>query len=134
MKTKTKDAGNASPEPLATKGAGRPCSVCAHPNRAEIDAALVEGMLPIAISNKFDIGRQALVRHRDHHVPTPAMQQGLQAVAVEEAAMERPWRNGSPAYLKRLRAFCGRQGRKATRQWPFRRSEKPRASRWCWRR
>ena len=64
---------------------GRPCSVCTHDQRDAIDRALVSGVQPVAVSKQFDIGKQALLRHRAAHIPTPDMHAGAQAVAADEA-------------------------------------------------
>jgi hypothetical protein len=44
------------------------CTVCAHPSRPEIDAALV-GRMPVGeVADTFGVSRHALGRHRDHVV------------------------------------------------------------------
>jgi len=48
----------------------RPCTVCTHPKREEIDKLLVEGKLPnTTISSLFDVTEIALRRHRANHLP-----------------------------------------------------------------
>lgn len=48
----------------------RACTVCAHPDRAEIDRALVGGQSCPQIAARYGtngtIGRMALLRHKDH--------------------------------------------------------------------
>jgi hypothetical protein len=63
---------------------GRPCTVCDHPQRREIEVALVTGGVLREISSRFGPTRQALVRHRDNHVPSGAQREGAQAVAEAE--------------------------------------------------
>jgi hypothetical protein len=50
---------------------GRLCTVCAHPQRAEIDAALTapDAASIRAIACQFNVGRMALHRHAVDHVP-----------------------------------------------------------------
>ena len=47
----------------------RTCTVCRHPNRTEIDAALVEHRPFRAIARQFDASKDALIRHHDNHLP-----------------------------------------------------------------
>lgn len=67
---------------------GRPCNVCTHAERAEIDRALIArtDTLP-ALSARFGVSVKSLDRHRNAHVPTPAMQEGAQAVVAAEAGL-----------------------------------------------
>jgi hypothetical protein len=49
-----------------------PCTVCLHPNRAEVDQHLATQRVNIAaLARTLGVGRKALERHRDHHVPAP---------------------------------------------------------------
>ena len=49
-----------------------PCTVCLHPDRAEIDGRLARGRVKVApLSRTLGVGRKALERHRDRHVPSP---------------------------------------------------------------
>jgi hypothetical protein len=64
--------------------AGRPCTVCGHRDRAEIDRQLVAGTALPGISRQFAVSQDSLARHREKHVPTMAMQEGAQAVAAAE--------------------------------------------------
>jgi hypothetical protein len=70
------------PAALPVRKVGRPCSICSRDDRAAIDAALIAGAAPDAISKKFDIGKQAVARHRAH-IPLPA-----QATAIAEHEAE----------------------------------------------
>ena len=45
------------------------CSVCNHPQRHEIDVALVEGASNRHVMARFGVGRMAVQRHRDDHIP-----------------------------------------------------------------
>lgn len=48
----------------------RTCSVCAHPNRAEIDAALVARSGSLRdIAGQYGLSRTALHRHAETHIP-----------------------------------------------------------------
>lgn len=46
----------------------RRCTVCSHPKRAEIDAAIVGGGVIRDIARRFDVSKDALCRHRDGHL------------------------------------------------------------------
>lgn len=48
---------------------GRVCSVCTHPNRVEIDKALVAGESNRAISRRFRVSKDAVLRHAAEHLP-----------------------------------------------------------------
>ena len=49
---------------------GRPCSVCGHPQRTAIDAALVAGNDPFRIiANRFGTSTGSLQRHKADHLP-----------------------------------------------------------------
>jgi DNA-binding transcriptional ArsR family regulator len=47
----------------------RVCTICAHPNRAEIDRALVAGEAFRNIAERFGTSATALTRHKKDHVP-----------------------------------------------------------------
>lgn len=70
--------------------AGRKCSVCSHPERAEIDRAIVVGELPRAISKRFSesvrIDEQAVRRHANSHLPRGAMASAVEAQTEGEKA------------------------------------------------
>src|SRR5262245_26691287 len=44
------------------------CTVCTHPQRPEIEVALLGGMLPGRIAGLFRISRFAVIRHRAAHL------------------------------------------------------------------
>lgn len=44
----------------------RVCTICGRPNRAEIDAALVDGVPLRDIAGRFNLSRSAVHRHQEH--------------------------------------------------------------------
>lgn len=53
----------------------RPCTICTHPRRTEIDQALVAGITSnTAIATKFDVIETSLRRHRENHLPAKLAQ------------------------------------------------------------
>jgi hypothetical protein len=48
---------------------GRPCSICSHPGRGEIDKALVSGQPFRGISRRFAASPDAMERHAKAHLP-----------------------------------------------------------------
>ena len=77
----------------------RPCTVCAHPERAAIDKALVSGEAVTAVASRYftkrgqPLGHMALYRHKDEHLP--------QALAKAQGAAEVADANGIMAELRR---------------------------------
>lgn len=61
----------------------RTCTVCGHPQRAAIDAALVAGGAYRSIAKQFDLSAAALFRHRGEHLPA-----SLVTAAGEEATRQ----------------------------------------------
>ncbi|MEO5328096.1 MAG: hypothetical protein H7829_07605 [Magnetococcus sp. THC-1_WYH] len=59
----------------------RPCSVCAHKRRADIDQALVAGETFRALSRQYTLSKDALRRHKQEHLPK-AMAEAQKAVDV----------------------------------------------------
>ena len=49
--------------------AGRRCTVCTHPDRPAIDQALVNHKPFRDIACRFSLGRMAVLRHHDDHLP-----------------------------------------------------------------
>jgi len=47
----------------------RTCTVCGHPQRPEIDRALVEGATYRTIADRFGLSETALKRHKSEHLP-----------------------------------------------------------------
>lgn len=58
------------PQSLPAKPTGRPCKCCQHPNRVELDRALVAGTPVPELSRRFAVSPDSLRNHRRHHVPT----------------------------------------------------------------
>ncbi len=44
----------------------RVCTICAHPNRAEIDARIVSGEIYRTIASAYNVSESALKRHKKH--------------------------------------------------------------------
>lgn len=59
------------------------CGICSHPERAAIDAALVDGTSLRAIAGQYGTTKSALDRHRKH-IPT-ALTKAKQAAEVADA-------------------------------------------------
>ena len=68
----------------------RECTVCAHPNRAEIDEALIAGVSSAEIAGRYrTIGERAIRRHRTNHVPeTLAKAHEAEEVARADSLLE----------------------------------------------
>ena len=65
----------------------RPCSICNHPNRREIDRLLVTGAMGYRnISKQFGVSISALSRHKDNHIPK--LVQAAQEAAGAQAAAQ----------------------------------------------
>lgn len=47
----------------------RPCTVCQHPDRDAVDAALIVGEPVRTIAGRFGLSHNAVLRHRDGHLP-----------------------------------------------------------------
>ena len=61
---------------------GRPCTICRHPKREEIDRALVRNEAGYrTIAARFDISPSALFRHKREHLPA-LIAKGLEALGV----------------------------------------------------
>ena len=60
----------------------RVCTVCSHPDRPAVDQALINHKPYRDIAGRFSLGKNALLRHHDDHLP----QTLAQAKAAEEAA------------------------------------------------
>lgn len=59
-----------------------PCTVCMHPDRAEVDQRLASERVNLTqLAHTFGVGRKALERHRDRHVPSQLTQVHAQADA-----------------------------------------------------
>jgi len=63
----------------------RTCTICTHPERAVIDAAIVRGETGIRdIAGRFGISKSALDRHRKEHLPAHLLK-AKDAAAVADA-------------------------------------------------
>lgn len=60
---------------------GRPCSVCAHRSRKEIDKRLQGGESPETISKGFELSQQSVYRHKINHLPM-VMASGIERVSI----------------------------------------------------
>lgn len=60
----------------------RTCTICSHPKRAEIEAAIVAGSSYRHISSQFDVGYKSVERHASDHIS----QEIKQSKEAEEAA------------------------------------------------
>ena len=47
----------------------RRCTICAHPQREEIEEAILNGVPYSAISRRFNVGRDSVRRHAKSHLP-----------------------------------------------------------------
>ncbi len=67
-------------------GTGRPCTICGHPGRDEIDRRLVASTALKPISERFGVSVQALIRHRNLHLPQAVRDaaEGTRAAAERE--------------------------------------------------
>lgn len=69
----------------------RPCSVCTHPNRAAIDAALLQGLQGLSlrtVAGRHGLSATALHRHRRRHVDAPTVGDILEPAGEGDAWRE----------------------------------------------
>jgi hypothetical protein len=68
----------------------RSCTVCTHPDRAEIDERLVSGVSSAEIAGRYrTLGERAIRRHRTNHVPeTLAKAHEAEEVAQADSLLE----------------------------------------------
>lgn len=57
--------------PPLQKATGRQCSICPHPNRGEIDAALGRGESFGSVSKRYGVSKAAAFRHKREHLGKP---------------------------------------------------------------
>ncbi len=68
---------------------GRPCSICTHPARSEIDRALVDGSASMReIARRYRVGADSLRRHRKHIAATIAEAEQARREAAAKVAEE----------------------------------------------
>ncbi len=63
----------------------RRCTVCAHPQREEIDRAIARGESYRGIAQRYSVSVTAIYRHAKAHLPQP-VQAAVQAEMVEHGA------------------------------------------------
>lgn len=86
----------------------RACSVCEHPDRREIDRALVLGTVSIRdIAGQYRISRSALSRHKAAHIPK-LVQAAESARATQAATSGRELIDELEALRGRVRAILDR--------------------------
>jgi hypothetical protein len=67
----------------------RKCTVCTHPDREAIDAALVEGVAFPALVAKYRVSKDSLSRHKANHLPAKlVMAQVAEDVAQADGLLE----------------------------------------------
>jgi hypothetical protein len=68
----------------------RNCTVCAHPDKAEIDEALVAGISSAELAGRYrTVGERAIRRHRTNHLPEKlAKAHEAQEVAQADTLLE----------------------------------------------
>jgi hypothetical protein len=68
----------------------RNCTVCTHPDRAEIDQALVAGESSYSLAARYSsLSRAAIQRHGDNHLPAKlVMAQAAEEVAQADTLLE----------------------------------------------
>jgi hypothetical protein len=70
----------------------RTCTVCEHPNREEIDRALVAGDANTKLSSVFAVSKQALRRHKGTHLPAKLVRAEMAAeVAQADDLLDQVW-------------------------------------------
>jgi hypothetical protein len=87
------------------------CGICSHPERARIDACLVDGGSLRTISGQFGTSRSALDRHRKHLAPALTLAKHAEEVAEATTLLSR---------VEKLMSRCEAIADKATdaRHWP----------------
>ena len=63
----------------------RRCTACAHPDRADVNAAVVAGQTTPAVASRFGLSVNAVKRHRAAHVPAELAER-LRAPEVDRLA------------------------------------------------
>lgn len=70
---------------MSRERVGRPCTVCNHPERQEIDKALVSGTVYRKLSETYGLTASSLCRHRKGHIPAQVAK-AFEATEVSRAA------------------------------------------------
>src|SRR5438445_6536519 len=84
-----------------------PCTVCLRPDRAEIDRRLARQRVNLtALARTFGVGRKALERHRQRHLPSQLtrVQTAVDAETASPLLVEL-----APSYLQALEALAAAQ-------------------------
>jgi hypothetical protein len=73
----------------STRGRGQICTVCKHPERTAIELALQADHALAKTARQFGLGRDALRRHRQFHLPPavsdlPALAENLEQLSLNE--------------------------------------------------
>jgi hypothetical protein len=71
----------------------RPCSICKHTQRKEIDRALLGSELQAAIAGRFRVAQSSLSRHLHNHL-VPAAANAIGRYETIDAERLRSWVNG----------------------------------------
>ena len=74
---------------------GRPCSICGHPDRAQIDAALTGGRSFRDVSKQWNLSHSAAKRHLDGHIGAVLAKVGIDVAKQRAVARDA---SASPAY------------------------------------
>jgi hypothetical protein len=82
----------------------RTCTVCSHPNRNEIDTALIRSGPLRIIADQYDVSKTSLVRHRSACLPTHLLK------AKEQSDVQ-----SASALIKELRELARETGAILTR-------------------
>lgn len=82
----------------------RPCSVCKHPDLNEINQALLKSDTLKSITVRFGPSKQALIRHRDTHIPKTLAKAKDAEKVVEAADLLQSIRSLHETTLKILRS------------------------------
>ena len=83
------------------------CTVCHHPQRAEIEQAHVAGETLRSLAKRFDRAKSTIQRHLTEHVPDHT-QKALDAAGAREieAGDTAPRRTAAPPTSDRYRSFA----------------------------
>ena len=65
----------------------RPCSICTHPERLEIDRLLLQGTSYRDIAGRFGLSKTAISRHKESHIGTDLRDVREVMVAAREEAL-----------------------------------------------
>lgn len=75
----------------------RPCTVCSHPKREEIDKALLENVAGLrVVAKRFEVSLTAMWRHQTKHLPV-TLARGFAAVGAAPPRPVKPPKPAAPA-------------------------------------